>query len=92
MKRLGFYNGYAGYQLSTQPRSLQWIFFDFGKRYSTDGTWLGFEYIGYCPSSRGVDHFSRLFTELAALEDGSPEGLEKSQHHLQNSIETTGVS
>ena len=91
MKKSSFHNGYAGYQLSAQAKKTQWIFFDFGKRYSTDGTWLGYEYIGYCPSSRGVEYFAPLFDELMALEDGSTEGLERAQHHLDKNIESTGM-
>ncbi|ARN74972.1 PAS domain-containing protein [Oceanicoccus sagamiensis] len=91
LKKLGFYNGYASYPLAANTKSREWIFFDFGKRYSTDGTWLGYEYIGYCPSVQGIDHFDRLFAELAELEDGSSDGLEKAQQHLHNNIESTGM-
>ncbi len=92
MKQSGFHNGFADYHFSAQSKTTQWIFFDFGKRYSPSGEWLGFEYIGYCPSSRGVGHFSQLFSELSEIEDGTTEGLEKSQEHLQHNIESTGMS
>ena len=94
LAKQNFYNGYAPYRCNKDSKKLQWIFFDFGKRYSLDGEWRGYEYFGYPPSQRGVDHFDNLFSELAELErnQSNNEGAEAADQFLQQHIRSMGSS
>lgn len=84
----GFFNGYGRYKLKNGE--LIWIFFDAGKRYSPNGDWLGYEFIGYPASEEGISRFTQLDEELQHIEKSQSPAV--AAEHLDQFIESLGCS
>jgi len=85
----GFYTGFSAYRVGSRN---YWVFFDFGKRFSIDGRWLGYECLGYLPSKKGVDFFSTIYSKMESIEaeaEGNV-GKKASLEYFLQSIDAMG--
>lgn len=88
----GFFNGYV--RCIDKQQQGFWLFIDSGRRYTKDGELLGYEYVGYRPSERGVVYFEQLYAELLSIEGNSPDesGVTEAYDHLLRHIKSMDVS